>query len=267
MLIHLGFVPLRPLAGAERARLLTLLSHEELGKVGRFASLALKDKALLSRACLRLLLSQYGVLAPHQWCFDYGKYGKPGLSSAQRQATGLEFNLSHSGDWLMVAVLQTHGMQVQLGVDIEHERARTDIHPILRHYFSAAETTALLTLSADEQRGRFFDLWALKESYIKAQGMGLALALDSFSMDLSRPGLGELTLNTSIPGQSDTCLPLLSRIGLEAQEAGFDSGLWQCSLGRLDADYRFAVSLGGMASEVKLSARQWGAELFAAIEQ
>ncbi|NMH64585.1 4'-phosphopantetheinyl transferase superfamily protein [Shewanella sp. SHSM-M6] len=246
---------------------MALLSDDELGKVGRFASQALQDKALLSRACLRLLLSQYGALAPHQWHFDYGKYGKPGLSSVQRQATGLEFNLSHSGEWLMVGVLQTHGMRVQLGVDIEHERVRTDIHPILRHYFSAVESTALLALPADEQRGRFFDLWALKESYIKAKGMGLALALDSFSMDLSRPGLGKLTLNTDIPGQSDTGLPLLSRIGLEAQEAEFDSGLWQCSLGRLNADYRFAVSLGGMASEVKLSARQWGAELFATLAQ
>ena len=46
------------------------------------------------------------------------------------------------------------------------------------------EVRALRSLPLEAQRHRFLDLWTLKESYIKARGMGLSIPLDKFSIDL-----------------------------------------------------------------------------------
>ena len=39
-------------------------------------------------------------------------------------------------------------------------------------------------LAPDRQLNRFFELWTLKESYIKARGMGLSIPLNQFSFGL-----------------------------------------------------------------------------------
>jgi 4'-phosphopantetheinyl transferase len=57
-------------------------------------------------------------------------------------------------------------------------------HPSL----SSVEIRALASLPPSEQRARFFAYWTLKESYIKARGVGLSLPLDRFSFLLDDPG-------------------------------------------------------------------------------
>ncbi|MCU7997121.1 4'-phosphopantetheinyl transferase superfamily protein [Shewanella sp. SM95] len=209
-------------------------------------------KGLQVRAALRVVLSRYADLSPHEWCFEYGAKGKPSLTAKLQQQTGLEFNLSHSGDWLLIGVTQFHGVESGLfGVDIERSRPKTDIYPILNHYFSAQETAALLAL-ADEasQRQRFFDLWALKESYIKATGLGLAQSLKSFGFDLKPfeqlvAGSVELRCQDAALMPFYGVAPLLSvypNIPLQTIDAS--SLYWQTYFGRLTEEYRFAVSLG-----------------------
>jgi 4'-phosphopantetheinyl transferase len=52
---------------------------------------------------------------------------------------------------------------------------------IAGRYFAPAEVCDLVHAPLCQQQHRFFEYWTLKESYIKARGMGLSIPLDKFS--------------------------------------------------------------------------------------
>ena len=70
-----------------------------------------------------------------------------------------------------------------LGVDVESVEAREADVDGLDRYFAPEESAALRSLPPAARRRRFFELWTLKESYIKARGLGLAIALDAFRFE------------------------------------------------------------------------------------
>ena len=159
--------------------------------------------------------------------------------------------------------LQQHYAPSFFGVDIERARASTDIYPILNHYFCPDEVQALLALDDEKaKRQRFFDLWALKESYIKATGLGLAQSLKSFAFELAPSSLlSESFLSSNNLSQSAqwlelkredelqnspqtiaTHLPLFAGIKV-AQLDSDNPQQWQIYFGRLNDEYRFGLSL------------------------
>jgi len=71
---------------------------------------------------------------------------------------------------------------VDAGIDGEELNRPCEVVAIARRYFSRAEQEALLAMTPGRQRRRFFELWTLKEAYIKACGMGLSMPLDQFSL-------------------------------------------------------------------------------------
>ncbi|MFA0309993.1 4-phosphopantetheinyl transferase [Vibrio splendidus] len=240
------------------------LTMDEIAKVERYRMPSSQIQALYVRNYLRKVLSRYSDLMPEAWRFKYGEKGKPSLVAEQQLKTGLNFNISHSKEHLLIAVCQREGKQVQLGVDIEHARSSTNIDSIMKHNFSETELTDLLELNKEKQRERFFDLWALKESYIKATGKGLATSLRSFSFDFSNLTEQTLPIHSSDfqPNLQDEIrlyseIRLHSGIGLELDSAQEDdiSTDWQCCLGRLDDQYRFAVTLGGNLLPMQLEMR------------
>ncbi|PML56114.1 4'-phosphopantetheinyl transferase family protein [Vibrio lentus] len=238
------------------------LTTDEIAKVERYRMPSSQIQALYVRNYLRKVLSSYSDLMPEAWRFEYGEKGKPRLIEKQQIETGLNFNISHSKEHLLIAVCQREGKSLQLGVDIEHARSSTNIDSIMKHYFSDTELTDLLKLNKEEQRERFFDLWALKESYIKATGKGLATSLRSFSFDFSN--LTEQTLPIHAldfqPNLQDEIrlhgeISIYSGVGLDVTEQTDSSTDWQCCLGQLDEQYRFAVTLGGASLLMQLEMR------------
>ncbi|WP_061019600.1 4'-phosphopantetheinyl transferase family protein [Vibrio splendidus] len=238
------------------------LTADEIAKVERYRMPSSQIQALYVRNYLRKVLSSYSDLMPEAWCFEYGEKGKPRLIEKQQIETGLNFNISHSKEHLLVAVCQREGKRVQLGVDIEHARSSTNIDSIMKHYFSDMELADLLKLSKELQRERFFDLWALKESYIKATGRGLATSLRSFSFDFSNLTEQTLPIHPSNfqPKLQDEIrfhgeISIYSGVGLDVTEQTDISTDWQCCLGRLDEQYRFAVTLGGNLLPMQIEMR------------
>jgi 4'-phosphopantetheinyl transferase len=67
---------------------------------------------------------------------------------------------------------------------VERIRSGLELESIANRYFSLGEVTELMALPLEQRELAFFNCWTRKEAYIKAQGLGLSLPLDSFDVSL-----------------------------------------------------------------------------------
>jgi 4'-phosphopantetheinyl transferase len=150
-----------------------LLSHDEMARWQRLKFEKHRREYLATHALARIALSHHRGAPPQAWRFKLNAYGKPSIDPE----CGLRFNLSNSLG-LVVCLI---GEGAEVGVDVEaHGRARA-ILEVGPRMFSPRELAQLESLHEDERPERALRLWTLKEAYIKARGMGLALPLNKFS--------------------------------------------------------------------------------------
>lgn len=158
-----------------------LLETHELRKQSTFHFARDRHQYLLARALVRTVLSRYAPVPPQEWRFTFSAQGRPRMvDPGLAQTRGLDFNLSHTRGLVVMGVTR-HGM---LGVDTE-SLARPAPLTLADQVFSANESFALRSLPAAHQPHRFYELWTLKESYVKARGLGLQIPLDQFSFSLA----------------------------------------------------------------------------------
>jgi 4'-phosphopantetheinyl transferase len=156
-----------------------LLSAEERVRCARFRTLALQRTYLLARALQRTVLSRYApAVSPAEWQFAKGEHDKPSLA-APFEAHGLHFNLSHARGLVAFAVARA-----PLGIDVENLALRDPPLEVARNYFTPFEADALERLPAEARPARFFALWTLKESWLKADGRGLSAGLENAEFEL-----------------------------------------------------------------------------------
>jgi 4'-phosphopantetheinyl transferase len=158
-----------------------LLSADELARADRFVFAKDRQAFTVAHGVMRQILADTLRLSPHELAFQTNEYGKPHLVGQV-----LPFNLSHSGDYGLLAVGEV-GETRPCGIDIEQLSRTINIHDIAPHYFSPAEQTELYALPPAQQTSGFFKLWTRKEAYIKAWGMGLSLPLADFDITISEP--------------------------------------------------------------------------------
>jgi 4'-phosphopantetheinyl transferase len=160
----------------ELARDQRLLSADELVRAGRFVKAADRARYCAARAFVRRVLATYAGVPPTALHFRYGPQGKPDLAGV---GTGIGFNISHSGDWVLCAVAPAR----HVGVDVE----------TLRHDLRAAELDGVLTADEREVLAKTppaeraaagLRIWTRKEAVVKAMGVGLSHALDRLNVGL-----------------------------------------------------------------------------------
>ena len=158
-----------------------LLDEHEQRLAARFVCAKDRNLYIIAHAMLRRSLSQFVDVSPSDWCFEFGPQGRPELSgTAHPQLSQLRFNLSHSHRIAVCAITSTF----DVGIDVE-DSTRSAPLDVADHFFSASEVATLRSLPINCQAERFFQYWTLKESYIKARGLGLSLPLDQFAFELS----------------------------------------------------------------------------------
>jgi len=155
----------------------TLMTSDERS---RYKSLRFeRDRCLFlaTRMLVRIALSRYAPAAPGDWRFAADGTGKPRIAHPA-VIPALHFNLANTPGLVVCAVSVAHG---SIGVDVERIDRTVDTMAVAHRCFSAAEAGAVEALPSAERPRRFFEYWTLKESYVKALGVGLALPLDEFS--------------------------------------------------------------------------------------
>jgi 4'-phosphopantetheinyl transferase len=176
--VHVWRAALPDFAAEERFG--EMLSQDEWARARRFHFERDRLSFVTTRGVLRELLGRYLGVDPAGLSFRYGPYGKPHLTYADRD---IRFNVAHSGE----VALYAFALGAEVGVDVEQHREGVAAEGIAERFFSRREVEVLRALPDAQRQAAFFACWSRKEAYIKAQGTGLSLGLDTFDVTLA-PG-------------------------------------------------------------------------------
>lgn len=171
-MIRLICTDLSNLKSSDQEALYQAASPERKRRADRYLRREDSLRCLAAEALLRY------ALGADRFAIETGPFGKPRLP----EYPDFHFNLSHSGNWVVIACGPT-----PVGVDVQQHRPDTDWISISRRFFSPEEQ--LMLRQAEDPCRSFHDIWTGKESYIKYTGTGLTQDLRSFSIDKLEEGL------------------------------------------------------------------------------
>lgn len=155
--------------GSELIRdFIRVISDSEKHKAERYRRQENTRRCIAAHGNLRRVLSEYTGIAPGDLVFKRGEHGKPYLSPAQNPGK-VSFNMTHSHELGIVAVCREN----DIGVDVEYIKKTRPFLNLARRYFSEREVRYLETLEVSARRDAFYRIWTLKESWLKATGLGI----------------------------------------------------------------------------------------------
>ncbi len=151
------------------AQLSAWQSPDERARQNRFQQHEDRQRFLIARGLLRVLAARHLGIPPAAVAFAYGPFGKPHLAE-KNSRTPWHFNVSHSGDLVVLAVSHTH----EIGVDVERVRAGDDWDDVARTIFDSTQHAQWSRLPQPERTDTFLRAWTRREAALKALGLGLA---------------------------------------------------------------------------------------------
>jgi len=152
-------------------KFMNLISKDKYDKIMKLKKNEDIQRKLIADIMIRFIVIKRYKINNNDITFFYNKYGKPFLNNIDN----FYFNISHSGDWVVCATDSNY-----IGIDIE--LIKPIDFQIAQNYFSKKEFSCFLNKKESDKLSYFYDLWTLKESYIKTIGKGLYLPLNSFSI-------------------------------------------------------------------------------------
>lgn len=138
------------------------------GRITRYQRWEDCQAGLISRLLLLEGLKEFGICATELSHLKHDSNRRPYLDGP------LDFNLSHSGGWVICSISDTH----RVGVDVEKVR------PVLLDDFrQVISRTEQEMIKAESEPYRvFYDLWTRKEAVAKADGRGLFLPFTEIAL-------------------------------------------------------------------------------------
>jgi 4'-phosphopantetheinyl transferase len=162
----------RPVDPATAPGLLALLDDHERARLDRFRRPADRARYLAAHALVRLVVGartgvDARVMELDRTCRCGEQHGKP------RRIGGPEFSLSHSGEWVGVAV----GAGEPLGLDVEQLRPLAALDGLAGHALSPTERTR-----PPSDARTFLGVWTRKEALLKATSDGLSKPMNAITL-------------------------------------------------------------------------------------
>lgn len=144
-------------------RYLCKLPKETQTRILRYRRWEDRQAAVYGRLLLAEGLKRFGYTASATSGTRPDAHGRPILES------GVDFNLSHSGRYVVCAMSE----RVRVGIDIEKRKefCFTD----LADCFSAEEWEEMA--KSGNREAAFYDFWTMKESVLKGDGRGLSIPM------------------------------------------------------------------------------------------
>ncbi|MFJ4653242.1 4'-phosphopantetheinyl transferase family protein [Nocardia sp. NPDC088792] len=164
--VHLWTIALGAARSTEELR--AALPAYERARADALGEVTRRETFILTRVATRSILGAYLDLPPRRLLWRTEQSGKPEIDGC---AGVLSFNLTHSGEFALLAV--TGGCGV--GVDLEAPRSGFPAVAFAARYFPSAE--AELVRTARSAYPVFARLWTRKEACVKAAGVRLAQGL------------------------------------------------------------------------------------------
>lgn len=154
------------------------LSPDEQARAARFVFPSLREAWRQARALQRAVLSAYLRVAPQAPVFAAEPGGKPRLACEAHEDSPLQFNLSHAGDAVLLAVARGQ----PCGVDLEPLRHHTDDDALAAACLSPGEHRRWRQLRPGQRRRALLQAWTRKEAWLKCTGTGLRVEPRSLHM-------------------------------------------------------------------------------------
>lgn len=147
------------------------LPENVIEKLGRFRNPPAMQRNMLGEVLCRAVVAQKeGIPAKTVSTYRTEK-GKPYYTDLKQW----HFNISHSAEWVVMAFSDE-----ELGIDIE--KIKPINYHLAKRFFSGEENVRLNEFEEPRKLHYFFDLWTLKESYLKYLGKGLTKSLRTFTI-------------------------------------------------------------------------------------
>jgi len=142
-----------------------VLDATELERAARLRFARDRERFIAAHRALRKILGAVLDRDPAQIVFRHGEHGRPALADP----AGLEFNMSHSGDFALIAVSAAG----PLGVDVEVSREVARVADLARRYLHPEELRLIEAASPENRSRLFLTCWTRKEAVLKSTGVGL----------------------------------------------------------------------------------------------
>jgi 4'-phosphopantetheinyl transferase len=154
----------------------------------RFNNISQSDYAtfyLQSRCLLRSLIGALTSQSPPHVSFTLGAHGKP-----QLQHSALQFNISHSQEWLAIAIAK-----MPIGIDIEnsHKATQRPWLALAKRFFTQEEHYFLSQQTPERLSAEFYRLWTQKEAVLKTHGGGISAGLTQLDLCKAQHSLNNQT--------------------------------------------------------------------------
>lgn len=152
------------------ANMVRILSDERKQRISRYCFEVDKIRSCYAEILLRYsLCDKYRIT---EVCIRCDANGKPYLADTDN----IYFNISHAGDWVVCVLGET-----AVGIDVE--RIQQMGMDFVEMTYTDAESAAIKQIEDETQRDRAaVQLWTIKESYVKAIGLGLKMMPNQYGI-------------------------------------------------------------------------------------